>query len=262
MFEYYEAVINKLLHVFRDDIRLSRRQACGMGAALGAAFSLLRPFGTRYALAEEDKPYKKGERAMKLTKPDVDGKLSVEKAIFQRRTVRSFRKKTITQQQLSQILWAAQGITEEGGFKRAAPSAGALYPADVYAVVGDKGVQDVPEGVYLYDPGDHAIEKIHDRDEREAVAMASVRQMWMAEAPVIFIITCEYDRITVKYGERGIRYAFIEVGHIGQNIFLQCQALGLVAGIVGAFHDKEVAQSIKAQRNHEPLIIMPIGWEG
>jgi SagB-type dehydrogenase family enzyme len=241
---------------------LSRRQALGVGGVLGAFFSLLRPFSTSHALPKEDKPLKKGERTMKLMKPDTDGKLSVERAILKRRTVRSFSKKPITQKQLSQILWAAQGITEEGGFKRAAPSAGALYPSDVYTVVGDKGVKDLPEGVYHYDPGGHEIEKIHDRDEREAVAMASVRQMWMAEAPVIFVITSEYDRITVKYGERGIRYAFIEVGHIGQNIFLQCQALGLAAGIVGAYYDKEVAQAIKAKRNHEPLIIMPIGWQG
>jgi SagB-type dehydrogenase family enzyme len=84
--------------------------------------------------------------------------------------------------------------------------------------------------------------------------------MWMASAPVILVLTAEYGRFTVKYGDRGKRYAMIEVGHIGQNIFLQCEALGLSAGIAGAFYDKEVARIVNTQKNHEPLIVMPVGW--
>ena len=82
----------------------------------------------------------------------------------------------------------------------------------------------------------------------------------MAAAPVIFVLTAEYSRITRKYGKRGVRYAMIEVGHIGQNIFLQCEALGLSAGIVGAFDDRAVAGALTAGRHHEPLIAMPVGW--
>jgi len=103
-------------------------------------------------------------------------------------------------------------------------------------------------------------EKIIDMDAREGVAVASLRQMWMATAPVILVLTAEYGRITIKYGDRGKRYAMIEVGHIGQNIFLQCEAMGICAGIVGAFYDTQVAGAIKTQKNHEPLIIMPLGY--
>ena len=198
---------------------------------------------------------------MNLPVPILDGDVSLEKAIKERRTVRSFVDKSLTVAQLSQILWAAQGITDDRGLKRAAPSGGALYPIDVYAVVGKNSVEGLPQGVYRYDPPRHSIQKRVDADAREDVAVASLRQMWIATAPVILILTAEYRRITVKYGERGNRYAMIEVGHIGQNIFLQCEALGLSAGIVGAFYDTQVASALNAQENHEPLIIMPVGWE-
>jgi SagB-type dehydrogenase family enzyme len=191
----------------------------------------------------------------------LDGNVSVEKAIKQRRTIRAFSNEPVTLAQLSQILWAAQGITDDRGLKRAAPSGGALYPIDVYVVVGQHGVQGLARGVYRYDPPRHSMEKVVDADARQDVAVAALRQMWMAPAPVILVLTAEYRRITIKYGERGKRYAMIEVGHIGQNIFLQCEALGLAAGIVGAFYDNEVAKAVNAQKNHEPLIIMPLGWK-
>jgi SagB-type dehydrogenase family enzyme len=85
--------------------------------------------------------------------------------------------------------------------------------------------------------------------------------MWIAKAPVVFIVTAEYERITRKYGERGIRYTHIEVGHVGQNIFLQAGALGLGAGIVGAFHDASVAEAIGAPQKHKPIIIIPVGYK-
>ena len=198
---------------------------------------------------------------MNLTQPVLDGSISLEKTIEQRRTIRSFEHKPIAFQQLSQILWAAQGITGFSGFGRAAPSAGALYPLDVYAVIGKKSVEDLDSAVYHYNPRGHSIRKITDGDRRRDLAIASLRQMWMAGAPVLFVITAEYDRITIKYGNRGIRYAHMEVGHVGQNIFLQCQTLGLSAGIVGAFHDRDVAKILRVNKNHEPLIIIPVGWQ-
>jgi len=202
------------------------------------------------------------KRAIRLTAPQLDGSMSLEKAIQQRRTKRSFRKMPIRLQQFSQILWSAQGITGKGGFGRAAPSGGALYPADVYAVVGDNSVDGFKAGVYLYEAKDHVALKIADGDRREEVAIASLGQMWMAGAAASFVVTAQFSRITSKYGDRGIRYAIMEIGHIGQNIFLQCQALGLAAGIVGAFNDREVAKVIEAEKNHEPLLILPVGPGG
>ncbi len=197
---------------------------------------------------------------MNLMPPVFDGNISLEKAIKQRRSIRSFINKPVSGQQLSQILWAAQGLTDVSGFKRAAPSGGALYPADIYAVVGGNCVENMTSGVYHYRPGNHSISMISEGDRRKDVAVASLRQMWMADAPVLFVVSAEYDRICNKYGQRGIRYALIEMGHIGQNIFLQCQTLGLAAGIVGAFNDREVSDVVGMEKGHEPLVILPAGW--
>jgi len=200
-------------------------------------------------------------KVISLPDPSYKGEVSVEEVIKSRRTVRSFRADPLTLSQLSQLLWAAQGITDERKGLRSAPSGGALYPLDVYVSVGEKGVIDLPEGIYRYLPQNHKIEKITEGDRRREIAKASVGQNWMAQAPVIFVITAEYSRITKKYGNRGQRYAHIEVGHVGQNIFLQAEAIGLGAGIVGAFNDQEIAKIINAMPNHEPLIIMPVGYK-
>lgn len=200
------------------------------------------------------------EQEIKLPQPQYEGKVSVERAIKDRRTVRSFKPDALTLGQLSQLLWAAQGITDKGRSYRAAPSGGALYPLDIYAVVGKHGVKELDEGVYLYLPATHSVRKVKEEDQRKRVAEAALWQNWIAEAPVVIVITAEYGRITKKYGERGVRYAHIEVGHVGQNIFLQAEALGLGAGIVGAFDDSSVAGIIGALPRHEPLLIMPVGW--
>jgi SagB-type dehydrogenase family enzyme len=199
---------------------------------------------------------------MKLPQPRTKGQDTLEELIKRRRTIRSFRSTPMTQDQLSQLFWAAQGITEEKGYKRAAPSGGALYPMDMYAVVGEGGVEGVQPAVYRYEPQDHSVSVVVAGDLRHPLAKASLGQMWMAKAPVSMVITAEYRRITSKYGERGVRYAMIEAGHIAQNIFLQAEALGMGAGIVGAFHDAEVIQVTRTPLSHEPLLIMPIGYKG
>ncbi len=196
---------------------------------------------------------------MKLPRPRNTGEMSLETTITMRRTVRSFKANPITLDQFSQLLWAAQGITTDKGYFRAAASAGALYPMDIYAVLGKNCVQNLDAGVYHYEPGDHSISALTEKDIRNQLAQAALSQMWMASAPVSFIITAGYDRITFKYGKRGIRYAMIEAGHIGQNIFLQSEALGLGAGIVGAFTDKEIVRVVGSPPTHEPLLIMPVG---
>jgi SagB-type dehydrogenase family enzyme len=198
---------------------------------------------------------------MQLPKPAFDGTVSVERAIKERRTIRAFRPDPLNMVQLSQLLWAAQGITDERRGFRAAPSAGALYPLDVYAVVGKGGVEGLSPGLYRYHAASHSLELTVKEDRRKDVASAALSQMWIATAPVVFVITAEYERITRQYGERGVRYAHIEVGHVGQNIFLQSGALGLGAGIVGAFRDASVSETIKAPKGQEPLIIIPVGYK-
>jgi len=198
---------------------------------------------------------------MQLPDPKADGDVSLEMTIHQRRTVRSFHGTALTLTQLSQLLWAAQGITEPEGFKRAAPSAGALYPMDIYGAVGGDCIERLNPGVYLYKSATHSFSLIQEGDVRRDIAMASLGQMWMSYAPITFVITAEYSRIMGKYGQRGVRYAMIEAGHIGQNIFLQSLALGLEAGIVGAFEDQKIIQVMGIKSTHEPLLLMPVGYE-
>jgi SagB-type dehydrogenase family enzyme len=204
---------------------------------------------------------KTGEASISLPKPSSDGKVSVEKAIKGRRTVRDFRQKSLSLNHLSQLVWSGQGITDSSENKRVAASAGALYPLDLYILTGENGVEKMEGGVYRYLPKEHSLLPIAKGDRRREIALASLSQMWIARAPVLFIITAEYRRITGKYGERGIPYALIEVGHVGQNLFLQAGALGLRAGIVGAFHDSEVSNIASLPSKHEPLLIMPVGYK-
>jgi SagB-type dehydrogenase family enzyme len=204
---------------------------------------------------------KNGNASIALPKPSLDGKVSLEKAIRERRTIRDFRERPLSIQQLSQLLWAGQGITDPTTGKRAAPSGGALYPLDIYILVGENGIEAMEAGVYHYSPKEHSISITLKGDHRKEVSWASLSQMWMAKAPVIFMITAEYKRITGKYGERGIRYALIEVGHAGQNLFLQAEAVGLGAGIVGAFNDLEVSKVAGLPPKHEPLLIVPVGYK-
>jgi SagB-type dehydrogenase family enzyme len=235
-----------------------RREMLVLLAKGWAASGLVWACGTKWASAFPTVWPK--EAIMQLPRPAAKGTVTVEQALHQRRTVRSFSSRAIGIHQLSQLLWAAQGVTAIDGFKRAAPSAGALYPMDLYVVIGADGVTDLEEGVYRYEPGAHEVSIVTRGDLREAVAEASLGQRWMARAPLSCLITAEYDRARVKYGQRGRRYAMIEAGHIGQNIFLQAEALGLKAGIVGAFHDRKIAQVTGIPPDHEPLLIMPVGF--
>ncbi|HYA92920.1 MAG TPA: SagB/ThcOx family dehydrogenase [Thermodesulfobacteriota bacterium] len=204
---------------------------------------------------------KNGYASMSLPTPSSDGKVSLEKAIKERRTIRDFRERTLSLNHLSQLLWAAQGITDPTMGRRAAPSGGALYPLDIYILIGENGVEKMEAGIYHYLPKEHSVSVISKGDRRREISSASLSQMWMAKAPVIFIITAEYKRVTGKYGERGVRYALIEVGHASQNLFLEAEALGLGAGIVGAFNDLEVSKMADLPPKHEPLLIMPVGYK-
>ncbi|MCK4425773.1 MAG: SagB/ThcOx family dehydrogenase, partial [Deltaproteobacteria bacterium] len=107
---------------------------------------------------------------MKLPKQKIHGEVSLETAIKQRRTIRSFTSEPLSLEQCSQLFWAAQGITEDRGFKRAAPSGGALYPMDIYAVVGENCVKGLESGAYHYDPKSHAVSLVSKGDLRNKVA--------------------------------------------------------------------------------------------
>lgn len=190
-----------------------------------------------------------------LPKPRTDGKVSVERALQQRRTSREFKSSPLSLAQLAQLLWSAQGITRDG--LRTAPSAGALYPLQTYVVAGN--VTGLPPGIYRYEPQRHRLSQVATNDRRTDLARAALGQQWMAEAPAILVFAAIESRTTGKYGRRGIGYVYIEIGHAAQNVFLQAQALGLGAAAVGAFEDGRVAALLDLKREEAPLYLMPVG---
>jgi SagB-type dehydrogenase family enzyme len=184
-----------------------------------------------------------------------ESEISLEEALSKRQSTRSFADEPLTLKQLSQLLWACQGITHGREF-RTAPSAGALYPLEVYALVGD--VEGLSPGLYKYDIGKHNLIRVKERDQRGSFSEAVYQPTIIKQAPLTLIISAVYKRTTVKYGERGIRYVHMEVGHAGQNVMLQATALGLGCVGIGAFDDDFVKDFLRS-KEEAPLYIIPIG---
>ena len=193
---------------------------------------------------------------IELPTPGQDSETSLEGALRERRSVREFRQEPVTLAQLSQLLWAAQGITDSRGF-RTAPSAGALYPLEVYVMVGN--VMDLPVGLYKYRPDGHRLLRMASDDRRKQMERAAMGQDWVRENAALFVFSSVDSRTTRKYGQRGIRYIHIEVGHAAQNVMLQAQTLGLGAAVVGAFNDDYVDEILDLPENERSLYLMPIG---
>ena len=194
------------------------------------------------------------EKEIILPQPITKGKVSLEEAIFKRRSQREFKRKDLSLEQIGQLLWAAQGITaKRGGFNfRAAPSAGALYPLELYALTKD--------GLYHYIPEGHKLENLSGKDLRGDLADAALGQGSVASGALDIVICAVYERVTSKYGQRGVRYVHIEAGHAAQNIHLQAVALGLASVPIGAFNDDAVKKCLSLPVACEPLYIIPIGY--
>jgi len=204
---------------------------------------------------------------IKLPSPQLKGKISLEEAILRRRAVRRYRREPLELSQLSQILWSAQGITGNEDL-RAAPSAGATYPLEIFVVVGKQGVitretkqasEELLAGIYHYEVDSHSLSLHKPADVRRDLARAALDQEFIIEAPVNIVICALYHRTSSRYGGRGERYVHMEVGHAGENIHLQAVALGLATVEVGAFHDEEVRKVLGVEEQIKPLYIMPLG---
>ncbi|MGB5528669.1 MAG: SagB/ThcOx family dehydrogenase, partial [Ignavibacteriaceae bacterium] len=173
---------------------------------------------------------------IRLPAPMFNSETSVEEALSKRRSVRDYTIEPLSLMEVSQLLWAAQGITEKTYSLKTAPSAGALYPLEVYLAAAN--VKDISAGLFKYDPGSHSLKKIVDGDKRQNISDASLRQDAIEECSAIIIITAVYERTSVKYGGRTERYVHMEVGHAGQNIYLQAVSLGIGTVMIGAFQDE------------------------
>ncbi len=158
--------------------------------------------------------------------------------------------------ELSQLLWAAQGITSPQGY-RTAPSAGALYPLELYVLAGN--VRELQSGLYHYRPGDHQLIKLNRLDLRKALADAAFEQLWLQQAELIVVFAALYERTTGKYGSRGVRYVHMDSGFAAENLFLQAESLGLATVVVGAFDDAKVAELLHLPAEVKPLLLMPVG---
>ena len=191
-----------------------------------------------------------------LPRAELQGELSLEQAIQRRRSLRAFAKGHLQLADVSQLLWSAQGITSRSGF-RAAPSAGALYPLELYLVAGD--VEGLSAGVYRYRPKKHDLVLVASGDRRKRLAAAALGQSYVRQAPAVLVLTSVYKRTMGKYGQRGRRYVHMEVGHVAQNIYLQATARNLGTVIVGAFDDNRVKEVLELPANHAPLGLMPVG---
>jgi SagB-type dehydrogenase family enzyme len=190
-------------------------------------------------------------RTIELPQPSIVGKTSLEEAIFRRRSERTFQDKELPIEFISQLLWSAQGITDNTYGLRAAPSSGALYPLSLYLLKKD--------GVFRYLPDGHRLLQLSDQDIRPQLARASLGQDYIKEAPIDIVIAANFTITQAKYGARAFRYVCMETGHAAENIQLQATALGLGAVPVGAFWDDVVRNNLKLPDNQDPLYIIPIG---
>lgn len=181
--------------------------------------------------------------------------MTLEEALATRRSVREFRPDALDLTELARLLWATQGRTAEG--HRTTPSAGAMFPLEVYAVVG--AVEGLAPGLYHYVPATHELALRRAGDVRRDLFAATVGQTALAEAPVSLVIACLYDRTTQKYGTRGIAYALMEAGHAAQNLSLEATVLGLGTTPVGAFRDDLVRTALDLPGSEHPVYLMPVG---
>ncbi len=185
-----------------------------------------------------------------LDKPETEGAMPLEQAIASRRSHRQFESEALSLAQLGQLCWAAQGCTSDRGY-RSTPSAGATYPLELFVVSAD--------GLFQYMPAKHLLERLSDRELRSKLASAAWGQEFIEDAPVTLVFAAEFSRTTQRYGQRGIRYVYMEAGHAAQNVHLQAEALGLVSVAVGAFDDASISKVLSLPEQLAPVYMVVIG---
>ena len=203
-------------------------------------------------------PYKVYQEApkAKLPAPERAGGMPVWEAVGRRRSVRDFRRSPVSTEDLSQLLWASQGVTKVMGeyALRSAPSAGALYPVETYLSV--QMVEGIEPGIYHYGVREHELELLQPGDFRAEVAKAALDQGFLAEAAVVFAWTAVFARSKWKYKERAYRYVYLDAGHIAQSVALAAVALGLGSCQIAALYDDEVNAILGVDGKEESVVYM------
>jgi len=191
------------------------------------------------------------EMIIKLPVPKEKGNISLEETIKKRRSERSLEGQKLTLEEISQLLWSCQGITDEKSLYRSAPSAGATYPLEIFLISSD--------GFFHYTPKTHSIKRIKEEDLRPALSRACLGQGFVKDAAIDIVMCVDFKRTTSRYGRRGENYVYIEVGHAAQNVHLQAVALGLGSVPVGAFSDDSVKTLLGLSPELLPIYIFPVG---
>jgi SagB-type dehydrogenase family enzyme len=199
-----------------------------------------------------------------LPEPDIKGSVFLEQAIASRRSQRDFLPRQLNLEQISQLIWAACGLAAQGQSNksryRTVPSAGATYPLELFVVAGDPLQRTAANGLFHYLQARHALEKLADGDIRPALASAAWGQEFIEVAPLTMVFVAEFERTTGRYGQRGIRYVYMEAGHAAQNVHLQAEALGLGSVAVGAFNDAAVSKVLQLPDCLEPIYMVTVGY--
>jgi len=199
-----------------------------------------------------------GENKMiKLPKPSTKSDVSLEETLASRRSVRQYKATALDMAKISQLLWAGQGITNSRNF-RTAPSAGATFPLDLYILIGISDT--ISPGLYRYYPEEQALALIREGDLRTDLAAVALNQPMVKKAPVTIIFSATYSKTTSRYGDRGVMYVHNEVGHAAQNIYLQCETLGLGTVAIGAFDDDKANRFMEFPQGKEVVYMMPVGY--
>ena len=193
-----------------------------------------------------------------LSKPNQSGSMTSEETIAVRRSRRNFLPQPLSLEQIGQLAWAAQGQDAHSGPQdtlrcyRTAPSAGATYPLELFVVTSD--------GLFQYLPAKHSLEKLTGQDLRAALASAAWGQEFVKTAPLTLVFATQFSRTTKRYGQRGVRYVYMEAGHAAQNVHLQAEALGLGSVAVGAFDDTSVTKVLSLPDYLEPIYLVVVGY--
>jgi SagB-type dehydrogenase family enzyme len=232
------------MHPRHGWIRVAAAAFCVVGFSITVAFA-----GGCGETAE--KGVSNGESELALTEPETSGGMPLNEAISKRRSRRSFSSEELTAEQISQILWAAQGVTDRDRGYRTAPSAGALYPLEIYFL---------QEGILRnYEPGSHSLKLSSEDVDVGELAAAASNQQFVAAAPVVFVMTADFQKTRNKYGDKAERYVCMEAGHAAQNLLLEATGMGLGAVTVGAFDDARVKSILQLPAGQEPLYLIPVG---
>lgn len=204
-----------------------------------------------------------------LPPPGIDSPISLERTLRRRRSVRSFASDPLSLEEVSQLLWAAQGVTGPAN-ARTAPSAGATFPIEIYVVAS--AVEGIPRGVCKYLPLEHRLKPVQPAepgsesggapDVRPRLVRATGDQEFLGVVPLVIVVAAVRARTRALYGERAVRYVDMEAGAVLQNAALQGVALGLGSVVVGAFKDEEVGAILGISKAERVLAMLPVGRPG